>query len=640
MTGLFADKTSPIPAWVPDEIRAELAGASYRWKRLPAQVRRRLRTPVFIGVAEHAAKYRRVTDGPHKGSWRHDFAPHTVKIMNTFGLSHVREVWFCGVEQSGKTNTMLNCLHWCADVSPGDIFYLMPTEDTMSRVLAGKIRPMVQQSPRLRKYLSGRESDMTLSRLSLTHGVTIRPSWANSPSSMATWPAKYCFGDEVDKMPERAGRETDPITLIKKRNRLYNGRYKRFFASTPAQMYIWSGLQRCAQIWEYRERCPECDRLVALQADGFAFPGFEPPDDRHQLPLPEDVANSEVSVRIACPECGCLWDDPTRMRAIRAGRWVAVKDAVRPLTVGFHHRAFDCLDVSLTEIAAAWLRAEQGDTTDRIAWANGYEAIDYVHEQRDREEDFILRLKDDSMPRGVVPADTSALVMSVDTQRAGFFYQLWAFGWGRDLTVRVIDHGFLLSFRTLVEKAQLDYADAEGKIYRVQAAFIDSGGGTNPDNPKHSRTVEVYEFCRKNPLFRPLKGRRTLEGGWRVSRLDYYPSSMGKKVPIPGGLKLYTINVTLFKDELDRKLMIEPGDPGSIRLHAEIDREYARMLCAEYRNDRGYWICPKGRDNHQWDVAVYGLALAEIMGIRNRRKEKPKTAVKRSHRRRGFVTNY
>ncbi len=604
---LFEQKTTVLPSWVPSEVRGRLAGTSFR-QRLPEVIRRRMRTTEKIRVSEHAARYRQVTDGPHAGPWRHEYAPHTVKIMDTYGKSWVREIWFCGVEQSGKTNTMLNCMHWAADCDPGDIFYMMPTEDTMGKITGGRIKPMIQRSPRLSRYLTGREADMTLSRIRLNHGVTIHPSWSNSPASMATWSAKHVFGDEVDKGQEQSGREADRITLLRKRGRLYKGRYKRFFGSTPAQLFIYPGMRACAQIWEYRVRCPHCDNLIRMEADGLDLEGL-------------DLERIEAGalVRFACPDCGTLWDDPLREQAIRAGLWVCVKgaDLSRPSRVGFHHRAWECLDVPLAEIAVAWLKAEAGSTVDKIAWANGYEAMDYVYEQQDRKEDFILRLVDESMPRQLVPRDTSYLMLIADTQQIGFYYQVLAFGWGTDLQVAKIDHGFLKNFNNLNDIAAKVYQDADGGKYRCQSGWIDSGGGTNPGKPKHSRTVEVYRFCRQHPFWRPLKGRRTMEQGWNVKRLDYFPSADGRKIRIPGGLNLYTINVTIYKDDLAGKLGIEPGDPGAISLNAGTSTDYARQLCAEYRDDHGFWLCPSGRDNHFWDCWVYGLAAAEIIGIGN-----------------------
>ena len=611
-TSIIAPAAKPIPPWVPAIYRDNLAGSEIHLKRLPKTIRQMMRTAEKIKVSDHAAKYRKVTDGPHSGTWRHGYAPHTVKIMDTFGLPHVREIWFCAVEQSGKTATMLNCLQWAIDVDPGDVFWMMPTEKTGDKVTGGKIIPMLKASPHMAKYLSDRMDDTTMSKIKLKHGVTIHPAHANSASSTATWSAKYCFGDEVDKNPPLVGKETDSITLIKKRNRLYKGRYKRFFASTPAGMFIFKGMQNCPQVWEYRERCPYCDQLVRMQGENLILPEDCTPE----------MIEGGLDVGYACNECGAVWDELARLHAIRSGRWFCIKgeQLTRPSKIGFHHRAWDCLDIPLEEIAIAWLLSQSGTHADKIAWANGYEAIDYTYEQQDRSEQHILRLVDKSMPRKAVPPDISCLAMKIDTQQIGFYYEVWAFGWGRNLDAYMIDHGFMQSFQNLKDKAAETYFDAGGKSYRIIAAFIDSGGGTDPHRPKHSRTREVYEFCKANPVFRPLKGRRTMDQPWNTTRLDYFPGPSGKKIPIPGGLLLYTINVTIYKNELAGKLNIEPTDPGAIHLHADVGEDYARQMCAEYQDEHGWWQCPKNKPNHHWDIGVYAMAAADILQLRIRRK--------------------
>lgn len=580
---------------------------------LPRQLRMVMRHPEKIKVSEWAEKYRVVSDGAHEGPWRHDYAPHTVKIMDTFGLPWVREVWFCGVEQSGKTNTMINCISWAIDCDPGGIFYLMPTEDTAAKVTSGKIRPTLQKSPRLARYLSPRQDDTTLARINLTHGVTIWPAHANSASSMATWTAKHCFGDEVDKYPATVGKEADPITLIKKRNRNYKGRYKRFFSSTPAGLFIYKGVQNCHQVWEYRVKCPHCHEFIKMDAEHLIIPAEA---------TPEQIEREGCSY--ACNECGTEWDDQAREHAIRMGHWYCVQgaDNPRPHKVGFHHRAWECLDITLAEIAAAWLRAKQGDYNSKVAWANGYEAIDYVEEQKDRQEDTILALRDDR-PRDIVPRGAQCLLMEVDTQARGFWYVVRAFGWGSSLPSWKVRSGYVESFADLLAIAGADFHDPDGKLFRVVVGIIDSGGGSGPI-PQHSRTAEVYEFCRANPLFRPVKGRR---GGdpWSVKRLDFYPSRDGKKRPIPGGLNLYTIDVTLWKDTLASKLAIAPDDPGAFLLDADTGDDYARQMCVEYK-DGNHWECPRGKDNHYWDCEVYGLALADMLQLRLRKPEEQQPA--------------
>lgn len=602
--------TLAVPAFVPGRIRPFLEGRRFVLDRLPLPIRRRMKTPELIAVSEHARLYRRVTEEPHVGPWRHELAPHTVRIMDCFGQPWVREIWFCGSEQSGKTQTILNCLHWAIDVAPGSVFYLMPTESMAQKVMLDKLIPMFRASSRLRKLLSRRDDDVSLYRVAFQHGVVIRPAWANSAASMATFAARYAFGDEIDKYPETVGKETGPIELVRKRGRLYKGRFKRLFASTPAQGKIYSGMMACRQVWEMRHRCPSCGELFRPDAAG--------------LVIPEGLSwmdvDAETPISYACTNCGALIDEDARLELLKEPCWVCVKgeDLPRPATVGWHHRAWDCRDVPLTEIARAWLAAKTGGVAEKIAWANGYEAEDYEIETAEMQEDYILRLKDETLPRGLVPEGTACLIVTADTQQVGFHYNVWAFGWGEDSPMSLIEHGFLETFSQLADMARRPRKDSQGRDCFCDSGWIDSGGGTDPLRPRHSRTEEVYRFCKANPFWRPIKGARKIDGawGWSVRKMEFFPGRKGRMEPIPGGLLRYNIDVTLYKNEAARKLKIEPDDPGAIRLHADVTSDYAKQLCAEYRDERGWWQCPSGRDNHHWDCLVYALFAAAFRHVR------------------------
>ncbi len=41
-------------------------------------------------------------------------------------------------------------------------------------------------------------------------------------------------------------------------------------------------------------------------------------------------------------------------------------------------------------------------------------------------------------------------------------------------------------------------------------------------------------------------------------------------------------------------------------------------MTAEYENEKGIWVPRPGMENknHPWDVSVYGLAIADVAGIR------------------------
>jgi terminase, large subunit len=617
----------PLPSWMPPRMRSALAGRRVEME-LPRPIKQRLRQPQKVRVSEWAEKHRMVADGAHIGSWHHEYAPHTVKIMDTFGLPWVREIWFCGVEQSGKTNTMLNCMAWATDCDPGDMFYLMPTEGTAEKVMGEKIQPTFRKSPRLSRYLGRKQDATTLSKISMQHGMKIIPAWSNSPSSMATFTAKYCFGDEVDKYPVMSGKEADPITLIGKRNRNFKGRYKRFFSSTPAGLYIYKGMQACHQVWEFRVKCPDCGEYVKMDAE-------------HLDLAPDATAESveQAGVEYSCNACGGIWNETTREHAVKSGRWVCVKgaDIQRPAKVGFHHRAWECLDVTLVEIAAAYLKSKAGEHADKVAWSNGYEAVDYAEEKMEREHDAILALCDDR-PEGLVPSAPIAAISCVaDMQKRGFWYTVRAWGYGLEQESWLLKCGFVDSWSAL-EKIffQSEYKDVHGTRYVPTLWGVDSGGGESEEYADFSRTAEAYLFACKYPQVILFKGNSRMTQLKSVTRPDRIP---GTNKPLPGSPMLYNLNSNIYKDRLASKLLVQPVDPGAWHLHSGRSLEevnaadklgpipdgkhplqgFAKQMCAEYREGHK-WLCAKNKANHYWDCAYYELALVDIAEIKNMRQ--------------------
>jgi terminase, large subunit len=603
----------PLPGWLPLRVRRTLSGQQVSTE-LPRAVKLRLRKPEKMRVSEHAAKYSVVADGAHQGAWRHEYAPHGVKIMDTYGMPWVREVWFCAVEQAAKTAIMLNCMKWAIDCDPGNMFYLMPTEDTAKKVVGEKIRPGLKRSPRIARYLSAKQDDTSLTKISMRHGMSILPAWANSPSSMATFAAKHCFGDEIDKYPEMAGKETDPITLIKKRNRTYKGRYKRFFGSTPAGLYIYKGVQDCHQVWERRVKCPECGELIRMEAERLVIPAGATPESIEQ-----------TGVEYACT-CGAPWDEAAREYAIRNARWVCIKgaDIQRPAKVGFILRAWECLDIPMTEIAAAWLRAKEGDLAAKKAWANGYEAMDYVEEKVGQlSEGHVLKFRSE-LPRNLVPPDTARLALIVDTQQASFYYKVIAYGYAPEIRVQQIRHGIVETFADLEGLLAKSFRDHEKREFRIVSGVIDSGG-TRKGYQKHSRTVEVYEWTSRNRVMLPLKGVHGRTGDMLSYKdIATYPGTNKK---IPGGLKRVNVRVDVFKDDLERRLGYEPDDAQAMSYNMDIDEGFAKHYTGETKDEHGDWQHEKRSQRiDYWDCDVYSLAHREMIKLRVPRKEQQPVA--------------
>jgi phage terminase large subunit GpA-like protein len=388
-------------------------------------------------------------------------------------------------------------------------------------------------------------------------------------------------------------------------------------SSTPAGKFVYKGMLNCHQTWEYRLKCPDCKDLVHMDAEHLIIPNDATPETIEQ-----------TGVEYAC-DCGAIWDDRKREHAIRHGRWYCVKgaDIPRPSKVGFHHRAWECLDIPLTEIAAAWLRAKTGDLNAKTAWANGYEAIDYIAEISERQENYILRLCD-TRPDGLVPHGIDALTMHIDTQDKGFWYTVRAWRFGEVLSSWLVKAGYVTDLAGVERLLYGNWYDAEGTAHVITWAIIDTQG---------HRTTEIYLWCLKTGVIPAQGASGNPTKLVSVSSIANFP---GTNRALPGVVRLHTFNTHKFKDELALRLMVEPSDPGAWRLHsgftteqwklkesgAAVDQrnsleEYARHCCAEGRDDSGLWQNPNNKANHLWDCEVMALVLANVSNFHNARRD-------------------
>jgi len=204
--------------------------------------------------------------------------------------------------------------------------------------------------------------------------------------------------------------------------------------------------------------------------------------------------------------------------------------------------------------------------------------------------------------------------MIADTQQDHFYYEIWCYGYQPRLDMHMAQHGIVQTFADL-EHFLATYLDSiDGHKLPIAIGLIDSGG-TKRGWQKHSRTVEVYEWCSRHRTMVPIKG---VFGGSGMpityKTIEVWPGTTKK---IPGGLVRANLQVDLYKDELARLLAIHPDDPGALSFHSEIDSTFSAHFCAEVKDENGDWIHDKKRGrNDYWDCAVYAVALREILKTR------------------------
>ena len=605
MSGLIPTMKLPLDG-LPPEKRRNLSGQRVAVHIRPG-LRAALRSRRRIPVSEWSQKRRVMgSEESFEGKWNPEFAPHAVKVMDMWALPWVRELWFCGPDQASKTNSMLSCVGWSIEIDPDNIYYTGPTEEKTRELMTGKLIPMLYNSPALRRFVSRYDDDTTGKQVKLTNGVTIRGAWAGSASSTSAFSARYTFNDEVDKW-DTSGKEASAIQRIKKRAKNFPFNHKHFFASTPGGRYIYKGTMGCQQVFEYAARCPDCGELVVM--------------DEEHLIIPEGATVDSIKehpdqVGYACNCCGSVWDEDKRLVAFRTGYWLCIKGAhiLKPVDIGVHMTGFVTPDMPMASIACTIIKAKEGDLDSQIDLAHGIKCIDFEEEHKAAvTESALLRFRSE-LPRNLVPPDTAALWLLADTQQDSFYYELWACSYAPELHLHMVNHGILKEFMDLEGMTAASFADHEQRQFRISSGLIDSGG-TRRGWQKHSRTMEVYEWCSRNRVMIPHKGMHGRTGD--LISFKTVATFPGTNKAIPGGLTRANLRVDLFKDELERILQLDPDSPSALSFHCEIDEPFAKHFTAERKDEHGDWQHDKklGRNDY-FDCTVYALALREMLKLR------------------------
>lgn len=592
-----------IPAWWPSERRQELSGRKITL-RVPYGVRKRTRKKERIPYAQWNELYRVMGQAEsYPGRWNKEFAPHSAWIMEIWEKPWTRELAFCGPDQASKTNTMIGCMLPTIDMDPCNMFYTAAGEHKSKEIFTDKILAGIKASPRLKHVISTRADDTGMSKAKLNIGMTIRVAWANSPASTASFSARETYNDEIDKWAA-IGNETNAIRRIQKRAKNFPLTYKHFWSSTPAGLYIYKMCMESQQVFTHAARCPDCMELVVMDRDHLIIP----PGSTEQSikDNPDDVAYS-------CNACGSLWDEEKRQWAYRNGDKYCIKGdpTAKASFVGVHLTGYVTPDMSMARIACTILAAEAGDIDAQKDLAHGIECKNWEPQATPiATEETILRYRSD-LPRNLVPADTARICLLVDTQQASYYYQVWAYGFAPEIRMHMVAHGIVEQNTDLEGMLREVYLDYEDRQFRLANGLKDSGG-TRRGYQKHSRTVEVYEWCSRNRTIMPIKGIPGKNGDMiSYKTIETYP---GTNKPIKGGLKRANIRVDYFKDELERRLTYEIDDPQALSFHNGIDEAFARHYTGETKNEHDEWTHSKRNQRiDYWDCTVYALALREMM---------------------------
>lgn len=562
-----------------------------------------------ISVSEWADKYRIISEGnAEPGKWRTSRAPYSKEIMDAFTQQGIHRVVVMSSSQIGKSEVLLNVFGRFAHVDPALIMMIQPTLEMAQDFSKSRLSKLIESTKVLtplfygdKKTVKSRDSEQTILSKFFSGGRIVLVG-ANSPAGLASRPVRILLCDEVDRFPQSAGTEGDPVGLAEKRMTTFWNYILGLF-STPTtegasriEIEYKAGTQE-----EWQHQCPNCGDFHILD--------FRQMTTDHEI-IKDEAGNKTVivkSVKWQCPDCGFEFDE-LQMKNSPQKYVPQNPDALQNGIRSFWLNAFSSPWLTWKDIMREWFEAKGDPSREKVVYNTRFGMSYKLRGEYDDENEFLNRREDypAELPQGVL-----ILTAAVDVQANRLEYEVA--GWGveeeRFGILRGVIPGSPTDYETwllLDNVLDREYKFANGATLKVARTFIDSGYATR----------SVYDYCsmRMHKGRFPIKG----QGGAGIPLLNGYGSPKGSSVI------LTMIGVNDGKQEIFSRLGVK--EQGKLFMHFPNDDEffprrgydsvYFKQLLAEKRVIKKSGGVPYvafetiGRHtrNESLDIAVYGLA--------------------------------
>lgn len=555
-----------------------------------------LAPPPKLTISEWADNYRKLSpeSSAEPGQWNTDRAPYQREIMNALNDKYVETVVVMSSAQVGKTELINNIIGYYVDHDPAPILLLMPTLELAQSYSKKRLATMIRDTPALRgkiKDAKSKDSDNTLLEKGFPGGY-IAIVGANSPTGLSSRPIRILLADEVDRFPESAGTEGDPLSLAEKRTKTFWNK-KKFFVSTPTE----KGISRIEKEFENSTKeewcvpCPLCGRYQPYSWGQIKF---------------KDVA-------MECKYCKEKFSE-FEWKTMK-GKWIAQNPDIQGKR-GFHLNALASPWERWNDIIKDFREAKKNGPHTLKTWVNT--TLGEAWEDKEGEGvEYETLLKRRERYDCEVPDDVLVLTAGVDTQDDRLEVEVvgWGVGkesWGIEYKIFYGDPGQEAVWKQLDQYLMSEFRYKNGEGLVISCTCIDSGG---------HYTTEVYRFCkpREHRRIFAIKGK----GGTGVPFVGRATRNNREKAA------LFTIGVDTGKETLISRLKIEFEDGNNDSIlgycHFPIEsdkgynKDYFKGLTSEKRilryfkgKPRFEWIKKTAR-NEPLDLRNYATAALEIL---------------------------
>lgn len=530
--------------------------------------------------------------------------------MRAFTDPAVEEITVAAPSQVGKSELTLNILCYSIVEDPGNTMLIQPDEKVGAKFSSKRLTPLLDCNPLVGNKIRsvnrrGRKAMNTIMEKSFPGG-SLSIVGSHSPAALASTPARYIIGDEIDRFETSAGRDGDPWELAKRRQKTFYNK-KRVAVSTPTikgssqiEFLYNRGTQE-----RWKTKCPHCGEFNEIIFDDIRFKA------KLNRVAGKQVWNVDVE-GWRCPNAECLKivDEHTAKKA--EAKWVP--DNPGALAT---NRARSFWLQGWVSPWAEWKTLIQGfceakDDPERLKVVFNTDFGQLWEERGQEIEEQTLMNRAEEYPEDAdLPEGPLFLTCGVDCQ--GSYLQYEIVGWGRYEESWGIRTGIIAlnpvdqkAWDELLSIITRPYRFQNGRALRISITCVDTGDGT--------KTNELAAFCKLYQRWGivAIKGSAT-----RGKQFINAPNH----VPIAGNPRnkywLYSLGTGAGKSAIMSYL--KKDEPGPRYMHFPSDESrgytfhYYQGLLSEIEEAPGVWKKIFNR-NEPLDMRNYALAGLRIIG--------------------------
>lgn len=560
-------------------------------------------------------------------------------------------VMYLAPTQTGKSMLCEAIVGYKVDVEPTNMMCAYAKGETVRDVFDERLRPLIEETPQLRRYWDGDPENLTKRRIKLQH-LVIRVASANARSDLASHSAGFVYGDEVAKWPRTKG--YNPMKLLAGRRhavRMLGRRTSELLCTSPLddQDYSYQYLHAPdTLVLQPHYPCPHCGTWQVLKDNQIK----ERPSRKGETDHDPGRIRRDNAAWYQCEVCNREITEAARAAMAPAVVWAAVDPKTWKTVENIESETVDRRVVAgrvtgrrrTDHVVYNWSRLADVTWTFAECLATYFEALkspdghtlaDYQNEDMARHvrtsasrfaEGFLAKRARASTYKqygadAYVPDGVLIMLIGMDTQDNGFYWVVR--GYGKNLESWLVRAGFIacpmderlktdtetvhdfsnpaeVGQHVMAEINRYPYQRKDGKSLPIVFGLIDRGG---------HRADDVQAICQASGgMLMPYIGATRTD-----AQMVEFKSGKGGS--------WYYCNA----EQLSRTVQSQMLQEATWHLPRDIQAEYCEQVLNQYEqeytdtrgNTRKRWVGgdEHGRPDHFRDTENMLVASVHIRGL-------------------------